>query len=275
MNSIFSYTDYRSFLKDYIAFKKSENKAFSLNILADRAGFRARDYILRVINNTRNVSQSGCFMLSKALRLSTKETDYFINLVGFNQARIPSEKEFFFKKMSDICKFGIHQQLRQDQFDYFSEWYYSALRSLLPIMDFKDDFAEIGKFLDPPLTPSQVKKAVDLLEKLGVVNRDKNGVYTVASAALTAGDEVQSVALSRFHKQSLDLAKRAIDCFPGPLRDISGVTMSLSQAGFKKIKTEIQLLRKKAMLIAEQDAQEDGLFQLNMQFFPLSKRRKK
>jgi uncharacterized protein (TIGR02147 family) len=275
MNSIFSYTDYRCFLKDYIAFKKSENKAFSFKILADRAGFKARDYILRVINNTRNLSQSGGFMLSRALRLSAKEADYFINLVGFNQAQIPSEKEFFFKKMSEICKYGLHQKLRQDQYEYFSEWYYSALRSLLPVIDFKDDYAEIGKFLDPPLTPNQTKKAMELLLKLGLLNRDQNGVYTVASAALTAGDEVQSVALSRFHKQSLDLAKRAVDCFRGPERDISGVTMSLSRDGFEKIKTEIQLLRKKVMLIAEQDTQEEGVFQLNMQLFPLSKRKKK
>ncbi len=273
MNSIFSYTDYRSFLKDYFFHKKAENKSFSLRVLSDRAGFKARDYILRVMNNTRNLSQSGIFMLSRALRLSAKESDYFLNLVGFNQSKIPSEKEFFYKKMSDICKYGHHQKLRQDQYEFFSEWYYSALRSLLPVMDFKDDYAEIGKFLDPPLSPGQVKKAVELLVHLGLMSRDKNGKYVVSTPALTAGDEVRSVALMQFHRQSLDLAKRSVERFPAAQRDISGVTMSLSRSGFEKLKTEISEFRKRVMLIAEQDADEEGVFQLNLQFYPLSKRK--
>jgi uncharacterized protein (TIGR02147 family) len=274
MNSIFFYTDYRVFLKDYFVQKKSENKGFSLRVISDRAGFKARDYILRVMNNERNLSQSGIFMLSRALRLSAKESDYFLNLVGFNQSKIPSEKEFFYKRMSDICKYGRHQKLRQDQYDFFSEWYYSALRSLLPVIDFKDDFAEIGRFLDPPLSPGQVKKAVELLLQLGLLNRDKNGRYTVSIPAVTAGDEVTSVALLHFHRQSLDLAKRAVERYPAEHRDISGVTMSLSRVGFEKLKAEIQDFRKRVMLIAEQDSNEEGVFQLNLQFYPLSKRKK-
>jgi uncharacterized protein (TIGR02147 family) len=273
MNSIFSYTDYRAFLKDYFFHKKAENKSFSLRVLSDRAGFKARDYILRVMNNTRNLSQSGIFMLSRALRLSAKEADYFLNLVGFNQSKIPSEKEFFYKKMSDICKYGRHQKLRQDQYELFSEWYYSALRSLLPVMDFKGDYAEMGNFLDPPLPPAQVKKAVELLMHLGLMSQDKNGRFAVSTPALTAGDEVKSVALMQFHRQSLDLAKRAIERYPAEERDISGVTMSLSQAGFERLKAEIRDFRKRVMLIAEQDANEEGVFQLNLQFYPLSNRK--
>jgi uncharacterized protein (TIGR02147 family) len=274
MDSIFSYADYRSFLKDYFTEKKAENKGFSLKVISDRAGFKARDYILRVMNNNRNLSQTGVFMLSRALRLSAREADYFMNLVGFNQSKIPSEKEFFFKKMSDTCKYGRHQKLRQDQYEFFSEWYYSALRSLLPVIDFNGDHSEIAQFLDPPLTPSQVKKAIDLLVQLGLLSRDRNGRFSVSTPAVTAGDEVKSVALLHFHRQSLDLAKRAMERYPADRRDISGVTMSLSQTGFDRLKAEIQDFRKRVMLIAEQDADEDGVYQINLQFFPLSKKKK-
>jgi uncharacterized protein (TIGR02147 family) len=125
------------------------------------------------------------------------------------------------------------------------------------------------------LTPGQVKKAVELLMRLGLLRRDARGRYAVAAPSLSAGDEVQSAALIRFHKQSLALAARAVDRFRAPERDISGVTMSLSRDGFEKLKAEIQAFRKRAMLIAEQDAGEEGVFQLNIQFFPLSKRKEK
>jgi uncharacterized protein (TIGR02147 family) len=112
------------------------------------------------------------------------------------------------------------------------------------------------------------------LIQLGLLTREKTGRYSVPVSQLTVGDEVMSVALARFHKQSLDLAKRAIDFYPSQGREISGVTMSLSSAGFDKIKSEIQAFRRKVMTVAEQDTKEEGAFQLNFQFFPLSKRRK-
>lgn len=274
MNSLFEYTDYRKFLRDYYDSKKREKKGFSLKVLADRAGFKARDYILRVMNGSRNLSQSGAFMLSRSLRLSEKETDYFTNLVSFNQANMSREKDFFLRKMAEVGKYNRLQKLRQEQVIYLSEWYYSALRSLLPVIDFKDNYAELAKFLDPPLTPAQARKAVELLVQLGLLTREKTGKYSVPVSQLTVDGEVMSVALTRFHKQSLELAKRAIDYYLSQEREISGVTLSLSSSGLDKIKTEIQTFRRKVMAIAEQDANEEGAFQLNIQLFPLSKRRK-
>ncbi|MBN1308372.1 MAG: TIGR02147 family protein [Chitinispirillaceae bacterium] len=273
MESLFSYTDYRLYLKDYIASKKAENGSFSLKKVADRAGFKARDFILRIMKGERNLSQSGSYKMSDALRLSEKETDYFINLVAFNQAEAPKEKEFFYQKMAQVCRHVKQQKLRQDQFNYFSEWYYAALRSILPVIDFKDDFRAIGRFLSPPLSASQVEKAITFLLELGLLEKDPEGKYHVTTPQLTAGEAVKSVAMMRFHKQSLDLARRALESCSPEQRDITGVTMSLSRKGFGKIREEIAAFRKKVMCIAEEDSNEEGAFQLNMQLFPLSKRR--
>jgi uncharacterized protein (TIGR02147 family) len=274
MESLLTYTDYRKFLKDYLKEKKLQNKAFSLKVLADRAGFKARDYILRVMNGTRNLSQSGVCMLSQALRFSEKEADYFTNLVGFNQAKTAKEKGFFYGKIASVRKHGLSQKLRSDQFEYLSQWHYSALRSLLPVIDFKDDYAVLGRFLDPPLTPGETKKAVQLLLRLGILRQSDSGKYTVPTSSLSTGDDVASVALTQFHRQSLDLARRALDYFPGTERDISGVTMSLSRQGFEKIREEARRFRKRAMEIATDDNGEEGVFQVNIQLFPLSKRKK-
>jgi uncharacterized protein (TIGR02147 family) len=273
MDTLFSYTDYRRFLREYFTEKKRQNKAFSLKTLADCAGFKARDYLLRVMNGSRNLSQSGVCMLSQALRLSEKEANYFASLVGFNQAKSPKEKEFFYEQMSTLRKYGHHQKLRDEQFESLSEWYYCAIRSLLPVIDFKDDFAALARFLDPPISASQAKKAVQALERLGLIHRTTDGRYESAVPAMTTGDEVSSVALMRFHRQSLDLARRALELYPSIMRDVSGVTMSLSAAGYEKVKDEIRRFRKRIMDVASADCAEDAVFQLNLQLFPLSKRK--
>jgi uncharacterized protein (TIGR02147 family) len=272
MNSLLSYTDYRCFLRDYFNDKKQRNKAYSYKILADRAGFKARDYLLRVMNGSRNLSQSGVCMLSQALGLSEKESDYFANLVGFNQAKRPREKDFFYEKMRSTGKYGQHQKLRNDQFESLSEWYYCAIRSLLPVMNFKNDINALARFLDPPISPAQAKKAVQVLERLGLIQCKAPGRYESTVPAMTTGDDVSSIALMRFHKQSLDLARRALEVYPSSKRDVSGVTMSLSETGYEKIRDEIRRFRKRTMDIASADCAENAVFQLNVQLFPLSKR---
>lgn len=273
MDSLFSYTDYRLFLRDYYNEKKRLNRAYSLKLLADRAGFKARDYLLRVMNGSRNLSQTGVCMLSQAFGLSEKEADYFDKLVGFNQAKSPREKEFFYAKMSNTQKYGHHQKLRDEQFECLSEWYYCAIRSLLPVINFNDDFAALARLLDPPISAAQAKKAVQVLLRLGLIECIAPGRYEPAFPAVTTGDEVSSVALMQFHKQSLDLARRALELYPSHMRDVSGVTMSLSAAGYEKIRDEIRRFRKRIMDIATTDNNEEAVFQLNMQLFPLSKRK--
>ncbi|HMA63747.1 MAG TPA: DUF4423 domain-containing protein, partial [Chitinispirillaceae bacterium] len=182
--------------------------------------------------------------------------------------------EHYFDKLSSVCKATDISRLRQDQYSYFAEWYVSALRSFLPLFNFDNDYAAIGRFFDPPISAPQVRKAIELLEQLGLLSVDKNGKYSVASLSVSTGDEVKSLALASFHRQSLELAIRSINKTQPESRDISGVTMSVSQNGFEQIKREIQAFRKKIMSIAENDRAEDRVVQCNIQLFPLTKTRR-
>jgi uncharacterized protein (TIGR02147 family) len=273
MESLFAYTDYRRFLLDFFAEKKRANPRYSLRMLAERSGFKARDYLLRVMKGERNLSRAGAEQLSRFFRFSEKQEEYFQLLVQFNQADTGLEKEDLYRRLSEIQKYGAHQKLRQDQFEYLSAWYHSALRSLLPVLPGGEAWEETARLLDPPLTPKQARDSVELLLRLGLLERDGRGRYSVAHKALSTGDEVASVAVAGFHKATMDLAKRSIERHPAAARDISGVTMSISQSGFRRIKSEIQACRKRIMAIASQDSGEDMVYQLNLHFFPLTRMR--
>jgi uncharacterized protein (TIGR02147 family) len=271
MESLFAYTDYRRYLRDYFTHMKTAHNGFSLRTLSDRAGFRARDYLLRVMNGARNLSKSGMYKLSRALRLSEKEADYFENLVAMNQARTLDEKRHFYARLSRIGKHVKQQRLRGDQFSILSEWHHCAIRSLLPVADFKDDYAAIGAVLDPPVSAAQARKSVELLLSLGLLARNADGSYSVAAQALSTGDEVRSVALTEFHNATLSLAGRSLGRHLPRDRDISGVTMSLSAEGFAKVRNEIRALRQRVMEIAAEDTGEDRVCHLNVHLFPLTR----
>jgi uncharacterized protein (TIGR02147 family) len=282
MESIFAYTDYRQYLADFFEERKRLNKHFSLRMLAERSGFKAKDYLMRVMRGDRNLSLEGANKLSDFFRFSEKQSDYFRTLVRFNQARTTSEKEQCFHHLSEIQKYGAHQKLRQDQFEYLSAWYHSALRSLLPVLDPKagpsdpdgagtEDWEKVGKLLDPPITAKQARDSVDLLLRLGLLQKDAKGKYAVAEAALSTGDEVATLGVAGFHRATMDLAKRSIDRHPPTARDISGITMSVSQDGFRRIKSEIRAFRKKIQSIASGDVGEDMVYQLNLHLIPLTR----
>ncbi len=274
MKSVYEYTDFRLYLKEFLKEKKEKNSRYSLRVLSDKCGFKARDYILRLINNQRNLSQAGIYKLCKGLGLKGNEAVFFEDLVVFNQAKTVAEKEHYYFRMMKSRKFVNAHILKKDQFSYFSKWYHCAIRSLLPVIDFKDNYAELGKFLEPPITASEAKKSVQLLLTLGLLKKNESGQYSVATSAVTTGDEVKSLALALFHKTSLDLAKRSIDTQIASNRDISGITASVSEKGFKKIKSEIQRFRKTILSITSEDSAEDRVIQFNIQCFPISKTRK-
>ena len=273
MKTLFEYIDYREYIKDYFASKKAKNRHYSLKTLSEQTGFKARDYILRVMNGSRNLSEKGIRMLSEALKHSAKETDYFRNLVLFNQTDNTPLKNRYFKQLQEHRKQIKATTLYDEQYLYLSNWYNVVLRSLLPVLEHVSDYRKIGRMLDPPLTESEVRKAVELLLQIGIVSKDSSGKFHVETPHLSVSSQIQSLALMNMHKMFIELARRSIDLHKTEERDISSVTMSISETGYIKIKEELKEFRKKLMSIAANDCNEDRVYHCNLHLFPVSKRR--
>jgi uncharacterized protein (TIGR02147 family) len=91
-----------------------------------------------------------------------------------------------------------------------------------------------------------------------------------AEAVISTGDEVHSTEVAKFQMQMLELARQALDRMPANRRDISTLTLSVSQQGFEKIRAIIQRTRKEILSAAVDDTNEDRVVQLNIQLFPLA-----
>lgn len=96
--------DYRVFLKDYYNQKKEANPAFSLRVFSDKIGFKAKDFISRVMNGEKNLSTQSIPKVASGLRLGKHETEFFISLVEFNQAETSDDRDEAFNKMQAVLK---------------------------------------------------------------------------------------------------------------------------------------------------------------------------
>ena len=275
MDSIFAYTDYRTFLADYYENHKSLNPAFSYQLLSDKAGFSNRGFLHNVITGSKNLSKSSAVQLSQAMQLKPVEADYFENLVSFNQSKNLRERNYFFDKLntikSNMLGSATMRELRKEQYDFYAAWHISVIRSLIDMHGFKDDYRWLAKNVYPPIKPKQAKKAVLTLEKLGMIKKQKDGSYTVTDKSITAGKEIVQLGLQNFQLQTLELAKKALQDLPKDKRNISGLTLGISKNTYEAMCREIEAFQAKLLAMAEADNKADNVYQLNFHFFPVSR----
>ena len=270
---IFEYLDYREFLKDYYNAKKEANQAFSLRVFSDKIGFKAKDFISRVMNGDKNLSSQSIPKVASGLRLGKHETEFFIALVKFNQAETTEERNAAFNEMQAVLKvvrFAEKQQLLgHTQYMVYSDWRHLIIRSLIGMFGFDGDYETLAKRVHPRITAEEAKKSVKLLEDCLLIKKDKGGNYTLTENAITTGDRTSRLALRGYHQQCLKLAADSIDRDPPGTRHISGLTLGISQEGYERIVERINAFRKEIALIAEEDESSDKVFQLQFALFPV------
>lgn len=277
MPDVFDYTDYRAYLADCYREKKQLNPHFSYAVWSGKVGFGNKGFLHNVIHGTKNLSKQSVVKISRSLKHTKAEADYLENLVFFNQAVDRDERNHFYEGMVAVRsrnpKTVERLQLRKEQYEYYSEWYHSAVRSIIGLVKFTGDYQWLAKAVQPPILPKQAKKSVALLKKLGLLRRRKDDVYELTQVHITTGDEIIDLAALNFHRQSTDLAGRAIDNLPRNERNITGMTVGTSAHAYDKICEAARSFRHKVVEIVNNDAHHpDRVYQLNTHIFPLSRK---
>jgi uncharacterized protein (TIGR02147 family) len=275
MPNIFEYTDYRKYLADWYNEKKKANRAFSYYSFAQRAGFRNKGFFHTVIYDKRNLSKPSVVKICRAIGLTKTESDYFENLVFFNQAVDLRERNYFYEKMNAVRSpqkaASKARQVRSDQYEFYSKWYHSAVRAIIDMYDFKDDYEWLAKMVVPPLSVRQARQSVRLLEKLEIITRRNNGTFKVTDRSITTGKEIAGLAVQNLHMECAELARKAIQELPRTRRNVTGLTLGISRKSYEQICGEISEFQEKIMDIANLDGEADRVYQLNFQLFPISK----
>ncbi|MBO5949739.1 MAG: TIGR02147 family protein [Fibrobacteraceae bacterium] len=268
---IFEYLDYREFLQDYYRIRKEANSSFSLRAFSDKIGFKAKDFISRVMQGEKNLSEQSIQKVASGLRLGKRESEFFAALVLFNQAETAEERNSHYAKMQEILKivrFSESQHLMAHyQYQVYSDWRHLVVRSLIGMFGFSGDFKELGNRVHPKITPEQAKESVKLLESCGLISKKEDGSYELSQSAITTGNRTSKTALRGFHQKCLKLGADSIDRDQPSERNISGLTLGISKDGYERIVERINAFRKEIAFLAEEDQAADSAYQLEICFF--------
>lgn len=271
---VWEYTDYRAWLTDTFKARKAIHSWYSYGVLAQRAGFQARDFLMRVMRGDRRLSPEGAARLAAALDLPRREQAYFLALVDYNQARTDAEREIAWGKVQHALarsrNASAPRMLTDIHREILSEWHHLAIRSLIEMTPDPGDWSALGRKLHPARSEAVVRKSVKLLQTGGLVERRPDGLWYATEKAIATPPEVGNPALRRFHRDCLQLAGDAIENVPTDQRNITGVTMGISRRTYRLVCDRLTELREELSRLADADDQADQVYQLSLAMFPLS-----
>lgn len=271
--NVFEYLDYRVLLRDLFAHKKRTEYGFSHRAFARRAGLRSTNYLVLVMQGSRNLSADAAARFADGFGMSRREAEYFGALVAFNQEKNAAERA---RRHERLLRFRDHRdmhKLSEAQAEYHSAWYVPAIRELAARADFRDDPRWIARTLDPRITPAKAKRALSVLCSLGLLARGADGRLRQATPIVTTGAGPLAHHIVSYHRSMLESASRALESVPREEREISALTLCVSHEVMLELKQRIREFRRELLHFAEQQGAPERVVQLNFQLFPLSRRR--
>lgn len=270
--NIFSFMDYRDYLAAMYAHLKATNPKFSDRYFARQAGLGSSSYMRMVIRGKRSLMPSTASKFSRGLKLGRKETKYFETLVLFNQSDSATDRERLLAELLALRPKQRHTGIAHDQLEYVADSLFVIVREMSVLPDFQDDPEWIAGHLCRKVTPSQIRHALEVLERLKFLKRDDKGRLKHTKKALESPPDATSMTYLKYHRQVLSESRDALVTAPYDEWDASSKTVAIAKPLLAQV---MELLRKFQDelddLIQAGPRHYHEVYQINMQLFPVTR----
>jgi uncharacterized protein (TIGR02147 family) len=267
---VFNYLDFRAYLKDFLKYMRMRNPAFRFQTLVEKFGLNSRSHYIDTMKG-RRLTDKFIDSYLRICELEGKDADFFRAIVGYEQARTESEKTGYFNSIVALSPNLETVKLEQETYRYFSKWYHPVMLSLLDVHRQENDHRKLAKYIKPPISAVQAKRAIRLLEELSFISWDAAaGQWISYHKFFKCTDGAQAVALREFHRKMMEAGRNAYDRdYDG--QNFSTLTLSASFETRRKIERLIVDFRKTLMDTIKEDSRSEVVIQINLQLFELSK----
>ncbi|MDZ4676458.1 MAG: TIGR02147 family protein [Oligoflexia bacterium] len=266
---IYSYQDFRNYLKDYYKVRRSTDRKFSIRFFARIAGLRSQNYLKVVMDGSRSLTNRNVPKFIKGLGLDHARAEYFEALVHLNQSRDNVEYRKYLNRVLHLQKKKSALTLDSAQHEFFTTWYHIVIFEMLCQDNFVEDPALISRRLKGLVTPSQVHESLELMEKIGIIKRHDKKLMPIA-AQIAAPENVSVKEFRKFHDSFIEQASQALHFDKPEDREIRTLTIALTPTQLPQFKLKLKdFLREMNAYFSHGNG--TSVYQLNLQFFKLTK----
>jgi uncharacterized protein (TIGR02147 family) len=266
---IFTYTDYRLFLSDWLAYKKHKNPRYSQRVLLRKAGITGTGTLVNVIGGRRNLSLQSAGSLADGMGLAPPETEYFEALVRATASDDAAVREAALAQTEATRRFRAAKLEDRASLDFLTHWYIPAIYELAACDGFDPSPAWIAGQLRPRIDEAHAADGIAVLCAIGLLVRTPTGLQR-AQASLATPHEVASAAVRAYHAGMLQRAADALS-YDAAERHLCAVTVAVDQSQLGALKGELDRFQERLLGLCDGAAGSRNLvIQLNLQLVPLS-----
>lgn len=268
---VVDYLNYREYLQDFYLAKKHSNPNYSYRVFTLKGDLKSPSHLKMITDGTRNLTNKTTPKYIKALNLSTeRDKRYFDLLVKYNQEKNLDFKQNFFEKlMEEKRKKGL-TLLEHAQYNFLANWENVAIYVFVGIKPNIESAEEIVSFFGNKITKKQVIESLKTLSLLDFIEKNNFGNYIQKKGALSTDDEIKNMAIHKYHQSMIELGLNSLNSTPSDLREFNGVTIPINLHRLPEIKEKIRKFRKEINEVCSAIEKQDLVYQLNIQFFPLT-----
>ncbi|HWU44931.1 MAG TPA: TIGR02147 family protein [Bdellovibrio sp.] len=270
---IFKFQDPIEFLNFTFESKRLKNNRFSLRAWAYQLGYKNPSFLSHVLKKQRTLKLDLAEKIGDNIKLTGKAKKYFEILVLLQNSKTVEEKNLYLDLLETLKpqREKTPQSVGADVFRVISDWHHTAILELVELADFKFDLEYISKRLNENISVQNIRKAIDRLLKLELLEEKANGqLKRVRDNPILHESFVPSEAIRHFHKQMIEKATASIDGQDLDERDIRGSMISIRAKDYAAIQKIIKQAHSDIVKFSR-DGDGEEVYQFNTQFFKLTK----
>ena len=269
--SVFYYNNFRDFLKCRVRDLKNLRPDFTMRTCAAQIGFKSPSFLKMIMDGKRRLTDDFLSPLCETLEIDGKEKDYFILLVHYTQCEDPDAKRNLLNQINNARPRAIFSTMTKNQMKYLSEDHYAYVREMVLLKDFREDAKWIAARCFPRIKPDQARDAVQTLLDLGLLLRSPDGKLVQSENIVDTGENPLEVETFGFHEAVLNKARHYLSLAPQEKRNFTTLTIPAAESLVPHINKRIRELQDEILdLVNQQNLTHDQVYQLNVQFFPVT-----
>jgi uncharacterized protein (TIGR02147 family) len=267
--NIYKYNNFRRYLFDYLEARVRIDKKFNKSTICKKLGIpNSRSYVNDVING-KKVTPAYIERFISALELDRDESQFFRVLVKMNQADNSDEHELYFRQLIALNK-TPKRLLDKNAYEFFGNWEHSTVRTMLDIVDCKDNYSLLADSIHLPITKKQIQASIKLLKKLELIAPDAHGNLKPSDKAVTTGEWGYDDLIKQYQSQWLDLAQKSVIKQSRLHQKFATNLLSISPKGYERLQERItQFFAEVRSLVNKDEDTADRVYFMALQLFPV------
>lgn len=266
---IFEYMSYSQYLKNVLADRQNQNPSYSMRAMAQNLGVSVST-LSEVMGGRKNFSERTARQVGERLKLSGRKIRYFQTLVHFETTKDEQLKLLLAGQLQVLNpKLREHFEARVDQFNVIADWYNAAILEMTYIKNQPMDPDSVADRLG--ITPTQAKEALNLLQKLDLLEPLNNHRFQKKKSQLLFQSGIPNQALRRFHHEMLAKAQTSLQTQSPREKIVGSETVAIHTVDLEEARDVIENCFQQILEISRRSQNKSEVYHLGIQFFRLTK----